>query len=136
MKRKKRKKKVLLLPLHWSSVDIQESPCGVGEKGGGGLVGEAGGGGGLGRSGACNVTILECTEREVICKYCKRNSFFGLRFDPESHEEFTIADLEQNFYAKTTLGTRAMICCYIDNRSKSDVYYSVKVVYLPGDLAA
>ena len=53
-----------------------------------------------------------CTEREVICKYCKRNSFFGLRFDPESHEEFTIADLEQNFYAKTTLGTRAMICCY------------------------
>ena len=77
-----------------------------------------------------------CTEREVICKYCKRNSFFGLRFDPESQEEFTIADLEQNFYAKTTLGTRAMICCYIDNRSKSDVYYSVKVVYLPGDLAA
>ena len=64
-----------------------------------------------------------CTEREVICKYCKRNSFFGLRFDPESQEEFTIADLEQNFYAKTTLGTRAMICCYIDNRSKSDVYY-------------
>ena len=53
-----------------------------------------------------------CTEREVICKYCQRNSFFGLRFDPESQEEFTIADLEQNFYAKTTLGTRAMICCY------------------------
>ena len=77
-----------------------------------------------------------CTKREVICKYCKRNSFFGLRFDPESQEEFTIVDLEQNFYAKTTLGTRAMICCYIDNRSKSDVYYSVKVVYLPGDLAA